>query len=647
MCGILGYISKQEPVSDELGKKFRQALQELYQRGPDFQNFIQINDKILFGHTRLSIIDTSENANQPFADDNFEHVLVFNGEFYNFQKYRQNLAEVKFKSTGDTEVLFHLLTKHGDSAIEKINGFFSLAFYDKPQNKVLLARDRFGIKPLYFYEDKYRFVFSSELKALLPFLTGKPIDRVSLFTYLQLNYIPAPFTVLKNIRKILPGEKVVIDLNNNKCKTEKYYTLQIPERKLVNVSRSNYENAQKKVRELLRQSVQQRLVTDVPLGAFLSGGIDSSVITALASQEVKNLNTFSIGFSDEPYFDETHYAQIVADKFKTNHTVFKVSNQDLIENLFETLDYIDEPFADSSALAVYILCKKVKAAGIKVALSGDGADEVFSGYNKHHAEYKLRNMGLLAKGLYWLYPLLKILPKSRNNTVTNAIRKLYKLALGAKLKPKERYWLWASIANEEEADFLLKQHFFEQQQRLSDDAYEYKKRKELWLKNIRKNSTDFNEYLLTDVNLVLPNDMLFKVDSMSMANSLEVRVPFLDHHLVEYVFSLPYEFKINSFMKKKLLQDAFKDILPSELYNRPKHGFEVPLLKWFRNELKEVIQNKYLSKEMIEEQGIFNYQAVQLLIKQLHSSNPGDSAARIWALIVFQHWWKKYYLTNE
>jgi asparagine synthase (glutamine-hydrolysing) len=320
---------------------------------------------------------------------------------------------------------------------------------------------------------------------------------------------------------------------------------------------------------------------------------------------------------------------MVAKKHNTNHTVFELRNKDLFASLHDVLDYMDEPFADSSALAVSILSMHTKKQ-VTVALSGDGADELFAGYNKHAAELRAAQGGIKAEVVKSLHPLLKQLPKSRNSKIGNKIRQLNKFAEGAAMNERERYWRWAGFTSDEEIKNLLLK-----------TSGDFDERKKEILKNI---TTDLNSLLLTDMQLVLENDMLVKVDRMSMSRSLEVRVPFLDHKIVDFAFSLPASYKIDSYQQKKILKDTFQTYLPQELYNRKKQGFEVPLLKWFTSDLKSLITDDLLSERFIKEQGIFNVETITDLKAQLFSKNPNDAVARVWALIVFQHWWKKYFM---
>ncbi len=640
MCGIVGIVSSNQK---ELSK-IATATRTLSKRGPDNRSTIKFNNLSL-GHARLSIIDTSKEANQPFTDLTERYSIVFNGEIYNYQELKEELISegVSFTTTSDTEVLLNLYIKHGSECLEKLNGFFAFGIYDKKDDSLFIARDRMGIKPLLYYFDGEQFIFSSELKAILTFNIKKEIDKASLFNYLQFNYIPTNNSILEGVKKLKPGHFIFIKGTNklsDKIEEQLYYELPFNQEATLQTNAMNYGKAQEMLCNLLDDAVQKRLISDVPVGTFLSGGVDSSIISLLAKRHKPDLKTFSIGYKDEPFFDETSYANAVAKKIGSNHQVFSLSNDDLYENLNNILDYIDEPFADSSAIAVYLLSKYTKEH-VTVALSGDGADEMFSGYNKHMAEFKSRHPGIKESMVKMGHPLWRSLPKSRNSKFTNLNRQLHKFSLGAKLTNKARYWKWASIINEERANYLLKEELVFNPQRLSDTAFEYKKRKEELLKGIRRDG-DINDVLYTDMKMVLTNDMLRKVDAMSMANSLEVRTPFLDHRLVNFAFSLPVAFKINTDMKKKILQDAFRDELPDEIYKRPKHGFEVPLLEWFRNELRSKIEDDLLADDFIEEQGIFNVAAIRELKQQLFSNNPEDTQATIWALIVFNTWWRKY-----
>lgn len=628
MCGVTGIFAF------NLVGKFNKihvtaATMALASRGPDYQD-IYLDERVALGHRRLSIIDTSEAGHQPMWDASGRYGIVFNGEIFNFRELREELKSggLTFRSHSDTEVLLNLYIRDKERCLDRLNGFFSFCIYDKHEQALFLARDRYGIKPLLYTFDEDKFIFASEMKAMACYGLEKEIDFTSLYTYLQLNYIPAPFTIFSNVRKLLPGH--YLKVTSQHLETHRYYELPTD---VSPADTMDYESAKEKLRQLLDDAVQRRLVSDVPLGAFLSGGIDSSIVTALASRHKSDLHTFSIGFRDEKYFDETHYAKMVADHCGTDHTIFSLTNDDLYQHLHGILDYLDEPFADSSAIAVYILSRETRKHAT-VALSGDGADELFAGYNKHEALWRSMHPGFREKVVTALGPLWRALPQSRNSPASNKVRQLARFVAGVKHNLPERYWLWAGFADESAAMHLLNAASREK-------ISQYGHRKNGLLSPLT-DSSRFNDVLRADLGLVLSNDMLPKVDLMSMAHGLEVRLPFLDYELVNFVTVLPEDFKIKAPMRKRILKDAFGDMLPRELYGRPKKGFEVPLLKWFRKELRSTITDDLLEDEFIRGQGIFNPDSIAGLKKKLFSSNPGDAHARVWAIIVFQSWWKKY-----
>jgi asparagine synthase (glutamine-hydrolysing) len=622
MCGITGIFA-----FNQVGRfnmiNLSKATSALESRGPDNHALFN-NEMVGLGHRRLSIIDTSAEAHQPMSDHSGRFKLIFNGEIYNYQLLRKQLEDsgFHFSNNSDTEVLLYALIKEGPQCLSKLNGFFAFAFYDTVENTLLLARDRFGIKPLHIYQDSDKLLFASEVKALLAYGIEKKLNYTSLQNYLQLNYLPGSMSMFEGIKKLLPGHYTTI--KNNQVTEHCYYDTN------TKIEDKTFEKSKNEFHQLLEQSVTERLVSDVPLGTFLSGGVDSSIISAIAAKHVDVLQTFSIGYKDEPYFDETKYANLVAKHIGSKHTVFKLTNDDMFSHLYDMLDYLDEPFADSSALAVYILSKETKK-NVTVALSGDGADELFAGYNKHRALFRMLHPATKENLVSAFSGIWSILPKSRNNAVTNTFRQLDRFAKAVKMTPADRYWAWAAIGDVHYASNLIK----ESNLRGDTKANPF----------VLGNSVieTINDTLLADVNLVLPSDMLIKVDLMSMANSLEVRVPFLDHRIVEYAFSLPTESKINKRDRKRIVKETFKSYLPENLFNRKKHGFEVPLLSWLRNELNPLLEDTLLKPSFIEEQGIFSIDQINVLKKQLRSRNHGDSPAKIWALMVFQWWWKKYF----
>lgn len=642
MCGIAGITVFDEGASDRL-KHLRAAVQSLRQRGPDDSGLFYHRQAAL-GHARLRVIDTSDRASQPMSAKNRRYTIVFNGEFYNYKEVRQELQRdhIRFVSESDTEVLLRLYIREGERCLKKVNGCFALAIYDKKEDTLFIARDRFGIKPLYYCRDGNAFLFASEMKAMMELGASKDIDKVSLFQYLQLTYIPAPHTIFRDVHKLKPGHCITvkgIHGSGPEISVKPYYEIPFSAESVIQPAPVSYRNAQRKLRELLRLAVERRMVSDVPLGAFLSGGVDSSVIASIAASIHPKLNTFSVGYASDPFFDESDYAEKVAKKIGSEHRVFKLTHADLFEQLHKALDYTDEPFADSSAIAVNALSERTRRH-VTVALSGDGADELFGGYNKHFAEWKARNPGMAESLLKGGAPLLSKLPQSRDSKLGNLARQIRRFSEGLKLPQRERYWRWASFADQEEANHILREQLGYHKQRLSDAAFDYKKRKDAFLVKLRRGG-DMNDVLLADMHLVLPNDMLFKVDLMSMAHGLEVRTPFLDHQLVNFAFTLPVGFKINGSMRKKILQDAFREELPEELYNRPKRGFEVPMLQWLKTDLKSMT-DELLRDELLLDQGIFNPDGVKNTLIKLHSNNPGDAHILVWSLIVFQKWWLKY-----
>lgn len=606
------------------------AIAALHRRGPDCQHKY-VCDPIGLGHARLSIIDVTEAASQPFTDDSGRYTIVFNGELFDFQEHKEILAAegVSFHTESDTEVLLQLYIREREACLNKLNGFFAFAIYDHEEKTVFMARDRYGIKPLYYFKDKDKLVFASEMKALLAYGVPKEIDPLALRYYFQNNYIPPHLSIFKGVKKLLSGTFMKLNLSGELVQ-ERYY--QIPKSWKIIDKQDNitYASACSHLRGILDDAVQKRLYSDVPLGAFLSGGIDSSVVVGLASKYNHQLQTYSIGYKDEPMFDETSYAELVAKKFGTQHTTFRLGNEELYADLFDMLDYIDEPFADSSALAVYILSKHTRKH-VAVALSGDAADEIFGGYNKHTAEVKSRSAGALNALLPLMRPMVSWLPQSRNGVVSNKIRQIVRYSEGLSLSEKERYWRWCGFNNMQELEAYFTDHAV---------ANTYVSDREEYLAHI--DVQDFNSVLYADMKLVLEGDMLVKVDRMSMANSLEVRSPFLDYRLIDYAFQLPADFKNNGKVSKIILKDTFRDILPEEIYHRGKHGFEVPLLKWLRTDLWPLLDQDLLKDVFIKEQNIFDLRKIQDLKKQLFSNNPGDVHAQMWALLVFQYWWKKY-----
>lgn len=627
MCGITGLFAFNE-IGRMQAIHMHKATEAIAHRGPNASD-VYSSHFVHLGHRRLSIIDLSEGANQPMSDQSGRYTIVFNGEIYNYISIKKELKSkgVEFSTNSDTEVLLYAFIHYGKKCLDLLHGFFAFAIYDNQEDSIFIARDRMGIKPLLYAIDEDKIVFGSEMVSLLQFGIEKKVDPTSIYQLLQLTYIPTPDSIFNGIKKLPQGHYLFI--KGKEVVVEPYYSLQ---KQCTSPLDLSYDDAQKELLKVMDASIQERMISDVPLGAFLSGGIDSSAVVALASKHTKQLQTFSVGYKNEPLFDETHYAELVAKKYNTDHTAFQLTPDDFYNHLFGMLDSYAEPFADASALAVNILCRETKQK-VTVALSGDGADEMFAGYNKHLGEWKSRNQGTLAHLIKLGLPLLKQLPQSRNSSLGNKVRQAIKFGEGLKLSPQERYWYQCCWRDTNTTNSILSSSF-----KTQIDQSEFNFRKNHLTRYI--DGQGINDVLFSDLDGLLVNDMLHKVDSMSMLNSLEVRVPFLDHRVVEFAMRLPSEYKIQGSMKKRILQDALRDLLPPELYKRPKHGFEVPLMNGFKTSLRSWV-NEMLDEEFIKEQGIFDFQYISTLKNTIFNSSNYDQN-QVWSILVLQNWWKKY-----
>ncbi len=616
MCGIIGIWAKNNLGIQEL-PKLANAINTLKHRGPDDSSF-KLYDKCGFGHTRLSIIDTDARSNQPFISEDGRFTLVFNGEIYNYRELKVELENegIQFKTSSDTEVLFELLKLKGKDTLQLLDGFFAFAFYDAQEETILLVRDRMGIKPLLVYEDAEKIIFSSEFQPFFQFGIDSQIDLTGLNAYFGFTYTLAPTTLLANVVKILPGQ--LVEIKGGKLRLETYYPL------VYKSSTLSFDQAKIELKNLVERSVKNRLLADVPVGCFLSGGVDSSIIAAVAIQQKPDLHTFSIGF-DHPYFNEAGYALEVAKHIGSQHTEFILTKKDFKENFCDFLNAIDEPFADSSAFAVYMLSKKTKPF-VTVALSGDGADELFGGYRKHQAMFKMSNMSSAKRRLIRLgASFLKPLKSNRSSRIGEFNRKLQKLNLGLKDEPKDRYLKWCQFIDKTSRQKLFSKNF--QENSLDLESFDW---------------SDLNAQLFADQKYVLPNDMLKKMDLMSMAFALEVRTPFLDHKIVEFANSLPFSYKVNELGGKQVLKSAFSDLLPESIFNRPKKGFEIPLKEWLGDELDNIFNGELFSKDYLHQQGQFSWEYIQILRKNWRKPSFGESIYLVWALVVYQNWWNRY-----
>lgn len=636
MCGICGKI-------DLTGKAVPQALlrsmtESFAYRGPDDEGFF-FEGPVGLGHRRLSIIDLSPSGRQPMSNEDQTLWLVFNGEIYDFAETRKELVSRghTLKSHTDTETVLHLYEEEGVACLKHLNGMFGFALWDARLQRLWLARDRLGKKPLVYYWDGKRLLFASEIKAILrdPEVP-REIDFEALDLYLTLNYIPATWTIFKNIRKLLPGHYLLLE--KGKLSIQSYWDIPVNEGEPEVPSPSDpvqWNQCKERLRALLDASVRRRLIADVPLGAFLSGGIDSSIMVALmARHSSRPVKTFSIGYKDLPSFDETRYAREVATFNRTEHYEFKLGYKDILDAFPKVLDNLDEPFADSSAVPTYIVSRETKRH-VTVALSGDGGDELFAGYRMYLGEYWAKHYaripGVLREKV--IAPFIQSLPDARDKPSLELIRRAKKFLRGMSLSFPERFCGWREIFPFSMRRKLLRRppdrNFYLD---LIRQAVEEKKG--LFPED------GINLMLYLDVKGLLPGDMLTKVDRMSMANSLEVRVPFLDYTLVQYVFGLKGSTKLGAWRGKHILLETFKDLLPPLLHNRPKWGFEMPIGAWLRKELKFLI-DEYLHKDRVERQGIFDPRIIRDMVSN-HMSGRQDTSWQLWNLIVFEHWYEKY-----
>ncbi len=646
MCGICGKISyDNKPVEEDL---LRKMCRSFSYRGPDDEG-IYINgwtgersQKVSagLGHKRLSIIDLSAAGHQPMSNEDGTIWVTYNGEIYNFNELRADLASKghTFKSRTDTEVILHLYEEEGPQSVHHLNGMFAFALWDEEAARLWICRDRIGIKPLVYYWDGRHFAFASEIKALLcdP-LIPRELDYEALYLYLAFNYVPAPYTIFKRIKKLEPGHFLVLE--NGKLRVEKYWD--VPQTTGAYDSSLSFSQQEeffkKRLYDCISEAVRARMISDVPLGAFLSGGIDSSIIVALmAKHATEPVKTFSIGFEDVKLFDETHYARDVASLFKTDHHEFKLTYRDMLDVLPNVLSTFDEPFADSSAIPTYIVSRETKRH-VTVALSGDGGDELFAGYRSYLGEYWFARYmmipALFREGL--IERLIHALPDSRDIKVMEYIRRTKKFIRGTKGSFSERLLSWKEIFPQDIRNKLL----------LMSNNSGNGSEKGLALRRLQSYLASYrgdriNKILYSDVKDSLPGDMLTKVDWMSMKNSLEVRVPFLDHRVVELAFKIKGPLKLYKGKTKYLLKETFKDLLPPSLYGRPKAGFEIPISRWLKTDLKFLIE-EYLAKDRISKQGIFDYEIIRPLIQNL-MANKTDTSWMLWNLIVFQFWHENY-----
>ena len=630
MCGINGIINKTSCSENEITTALTKMNNLIIHRGPDEDGFIVTKqDKFSLGMAmrRLSIIDLST-GKQPIYSDDKKIIIVFNGEIYNYRELKLKLeaSGTTFKTNSDTEVILKLYEKHGVESFKWLDGMYGFSIYDEPKNKLYIARDFFGEKPLYYTNNNKQFLWASELKSIVDVLDFKPeISKKGLNLFLRLTYIPAPYSIYENILKLEANHYIEYDLKINSYKINKISQEILPKEETV-----NFEEAKKKVKDLVYESVESRSIADVPLGTFLSGGVDSSIVSLCLSQSAnKKIETFSIGFK-EAKKDETDKSQLVAKMINSNHHEFKIGEDDLKDNIHEILLNFDEPFSDTAALPTYFVSKKTKKY-VKVALTGDGGDEVFGGYNKYYVgKMNTRYTNIVPKSFHKLFlnsSKYLLATKSDNRGKRFKVKKMLK----AVSYQGDHYWDIISLANTEKelSEILLPSNYQESLfSEYQDKLYSNK-------------AETLTEFRHVDKILSLEGGMLAKVDRTSMQNSLECRAPFLNKKLWDYTNTLPENFLMNGWNKKHILKEAFKEQFPHEFLEKSKKGFGSPVGNWLKSSLKNELEG-YIDEKLLKNQGLFNVPTITNLVKD-HLESKRDNTFRVWAFYCFQKWYKYTY----
>ncbi len=624
MCAIAGIIQYQGN-SDET--KVKQMADRMTRRGPD-DSGVFTDKHVALAHRRLSVIDV-KTGHQPMAVDNGNVVIVYNGEIYNFKEMREELERqgIVFNTESDTEVVAQYYRQHGMRAcLERMEGMFALAIYDLRNGEVHVARDRFGEKPFYYIQDANAFRFASELKAFAPKEQKFPIDKTALNLFLTLDYIPAPYSIYEPVRKLMPGTWMTIAPGGT-VTTHQYYDV----KQAVKPLDITDDEAKERLKRLLTESVRMRMVADVPTGAFLSGGIDSSIVCSLMSRLAANepVRTFSIGFN-ESECDESDRAELLANHIGARHTKHILRFEDMTETLDSLLDYYDEPFGDSSAIPSCYVAKLARR-DVKVVLTGDCADELFAGYEKYLAAYYAKRYRMVPHALRAVFERMVAACPVNSHTV-NWLRKVKRVIGSASHSGFDLYY------------DMLCQGFSDGQRHQLLAADHYQDIKTLYQQRFDAIGDGFSflqKQQLLDVESVLEGCMFPKVDRACMYNSLENRAPFIDRRILELALALPDDLKLHGRNKKYILKETFRDILPKATTRFAKKGFDMPVDHWLRNELRDDLL-RLTSKEVIERQGLFNHDFIQSILHE-HLTGKENHKNKLWNLYVFQKWYKNIY----
>ncbi len=632
MCGICGYITDRDVrIENRILDDMTDALSN---RGPDDRGIhtdrSKANVSVGLGHRRLSIIDLSLDAHQPMSNEDGTIWVVCNGEIYNFLELKPFLIERghKFKSASDNEVILHLYEEYQEKCLDYLNGMFAFVVWDSRSNSLFAARDRMGEKPFFYSDCEGVFLFASEMKSILKYPGfRKELDLAALQEYLAYEYVPAPRSILKNVHKLPAGN--YLKWQNGNIKIEKYWDLKLY-RSEEPFLLSEGECVDK-IKALLSNSIQQKLVSDVPLGIFLSGGIDSSIILALMSKLIdpRKIDTFSIAFEDRS-FDESSYSKSLADLFKTNHREEVLTPRKLLEIVPRVTDFLDEPLGDASIVPTYLLSGFARRY-IKVAICGDGGDELFAGYPTFQADKAIDLFYALPGPVkrWVLRTVERIMPVSYENISFDF--KIKQFLKGGLYPPLIRHFVWLGSFTPDIQARLLKDPVLNS----TDEVYRAVKE----LSNGYPARKRINMLLYLYTKLYLQSDLMVKADMASMSNSLEVRSPFLDLELIKFLETVPYDLKIRGLTTKYILRKGFRDMLPAYILKRPKKGFGIPVAKWFRKELKEYLLS-VLSEDQINKAGIFDAKFIRTILDE-HFSGKKDNRKLLWTLLIFQQWYER------
>lgn len=642
MCGITGFIDFKAQLGESSLSVLRAMTDAISHRGPDADgHFISSDNRVALGHRRLSILDLSEAGAQPMCSSSSRYIIVFNGEIYNFKdlrKHLEKLRDIQWRGHSDTEILLEYIEQFGfEKTLAELNGMFAICLYDKKTKSVYLARDRAGEKPLFYGKQGEFFYFGSELKSFLKHPNfNRAIDRDVLCSYLRHNYVPAPLCIYKGMNKLLPGSYIELSLDTGEFNAH-YYWDPLERKQATSMFTGSESEAKQELTKLLLDAVKIRMESDVPLGGFLSGGVDSSLIVSLMqAQSKQKVKTFTIGFEEDQY-NEAKFAQDVASHLKTDHHEMYVSSQQTLDVIPSLAKYWDEPFADSSQVPTFLVSQIAKEQ-VTVCLSGDGGDELFSGYDRYFwTEQIWSKLNKFPKSIRGV--IGKLLANS-NPSVLDFLFSIIKPVLPQKLRfdnfAGKIAKLAPSLSSQSVVDlyYILLSHWNQPENIVLNADEKLNITRRLQDRGFTEDVIEWN--MFCDFNNYLPDDILTKVDRASMAVSLEGRVPLLDHRIIEFSWGLPRDLRVKNGVGKHLLRSVLYDYVPQSLIDRPKKGFGVPIDMWLKGPLKDWACD-LLSYDRLNRDGYFQPEPI---IKKLneHLSGTGTWHYYLWDILMFQLW---------